>query len=69
MATAKVTLLIDLKSRLNALNKTIGRFQALGRTIQSTFLPLAGAAGVAAGLARAHREGVAGKQWASARDT
>ncbi len=50
MATAKVTLLIDLKSRLTALNRTIGRFRALGHTIQTAFLPLAGVAGVAAGV-------------------
>lgn len=53
MAQAKVTLLLDMKSRLGGLNSAIGRVKALGSTLTRAILPLAGVgsvAGIGAGI-------------------
>jgi hypothetical protein len=53
MAQAKVTVLLDMKSRLGGLNSAIGRVKALGSTLTRAILPLVGvggAAGIGAGV-------------------
>lgn len=53
MANARVTLLLDMKSRLGGLNATIGKVKALGSTLTRMIAPLAaagGAVGVGAGI-------------------
>lgn len=53
MAQAKVTLLLDMKSRLGGLDNAIGKVGALGRTLARMVLPLAGVgsvAGIGAGI-------------------